>query len=229
MLLSELTQHVYEETGRPDLVDETRNKIVSMTQTLHGREKYLKDITLVDYTFPTVLFEQIIDISDTVNFPLFRQMAFLRKYPIPNSTLAFDPSYPENMPPLFGWYPGCYLDHDFIQAIDPTDLFDSFDWRRNDVYWQAGKQLNIRSLSGLSRVHVGYYAWPSVDPTSDTTFSSWIADEYPWAIIYGATYNLYRTIGQLDQATGYLNQQGNGLYQQQVALIDGNQIELEGR
>lgn len=228
MLLSELTQHVYEETGRPDLVDETRNKIVSTTQTLHGREKYFKDILLADVTFANVLFEQTIDLSDEISFPQFRQMAFMRKYPIPGS-VSQDPSYPLNMPGLYGWYPGCYLNHDFLKAIDPTDLFDNFDWRKEDVYWQAGTTLNCRSLSGLARVKIGYYSWPVVDPTSDITFKSWIADEYPWAIIYGATYNMFRTIGQLDQATGYINQQGNGLAQQQIQLIDSNQIEVEGR
>lgn len=166
MNLSELIDEVYIKTGRPDLVDRTLSAVKASTLKLHQVDFFSKDIYESGIQFSTADYLQQLEIRTL--FPRYRKLKYLRKYDEVSQA------------------PG-----DFISIILPDSVLDGWGVTRDDVAYEAGTVFNIRSSTLTQFYLVGFYQHPDV--TTDN-YSSWIADNYPFAIIYDAAATLLRLI-----------------------------------
>lgn len=168
-------------TNRPDLADETRLAIQKTTAKLHQLDFWYKDLDEVvignlpqDYKFS-------LDIPS--NFARFRAFNYLRMLDANNNP------------------------QEELELISPKQVFDSFQQERTNVFYVGGMSLNCRLANTRPAMIVGYYQYPDVGVATGgvgtTTFSSWIANEYPYAIIEEAAAQVFRTIGYADAANSY--------------------------
>jgi hypothetical protein len=175
MNFSDILTEVYDKTKRPDLVDRTKSAIKSSTIALHSSDFYAKDLIESGIQFPTSDYLQQFDCN--VVFPRWRKAKYLRTFDISSNT------------------PGV-----FLTRIEPDQLFDSYGRNKTDCYYQAGANLNIKTSSSIQYCLVGYYTHPDI---SELGYDSWIAQEYPWAIIYSAAAEICRHIGKKEAAQGF--------------------------
>lgn len=200
MKYSELVNAVYVETARSDLVDETSNAVLSSTLKMHGLDFFYKDITSFKVVFDSAAYIQQLDIASC---PRYRSLKYARKW---------DPTFnayqltPTALPPLQNNSLGVPINPNlalkFFEIIEPDDILDDFNTEKTDVAYQIGNSLNFKSSTSFSQMMFGYYQWPNV-VADDNLFSSWIANEYPWAIIFDAASACLQKIGMQDAARKY--------------------------
>jgi hypothetical protein len=168
MTLAELLIELYNVTSRPDLTAASTSAIKAATLKLHSTDYYYKDLVETTISFPTAETIQSFDYKTT--FPRWRNIKYLRK--IDPVTLAGA-----------GFF-----------TIVPVDMVvDGVSINREDVCYMAGSTLNIRSSSEEQNFIIGYYQHPSI---LDPGYSSWIAEELPFAIVYEAARTIFKTIGK---------------------------------
>ena len=159
-----LLEGVYELTNHRELVAQSTSAVKSATLQMHRKDFFSKDLLEVALQFPTADYLQSIDYRTL--FPRYRSLKAIRK---------FDPTgaaYPE-----YGMGP-------FLTLITPEQVLDSYMQTRNDVCYVAGSQINLRSSTAIQYCNIAIYQHPEVG--TPETYSSWIADEFPFAIIYAA-------------------------------------------
>lgn len=193
--LAQLTADVYSLTNRPDLVAETNLAIRSATLTVHQREFYFRDLfeTGIQFSLPNF----IQSFEPKVLFPLFRSIKYLRKYDSVGNT-------PSN----------------FLNLITPDQVFDDYGIDYVNVYYGAGAEIQIKMDTQEQFMLFGCYLNPNV--TLDH-YNSWIADDYPFAIVYAATAQVYKTLGADVQSNNYA-----ALASNQLTLLDTNNIVANG-
>jgi hypothetical protein len=222
MNLSQLTTAVYTETARPDLVSETLQAILESTLSVHTCEDFYKDITeaVVVFDQPT----QYLQTLDTGDLPYYRNMAYIRK----TNPIATQVEQTNGLLPNQYIYPPNQFN--FLTRIDIGDALDMYGYEKQDVWYQAGNQVNIKSSTALQYTTVGYYKYPNLDATG-VEYNSWIATEMPYAIIYRASGIIFAKIGEDKSWAMYMKQpipgQGDetgGMYYQQLAQLKKNNI-----
>lgn len=227
MTLQELIAAVYTETNRPDLVSQTQQSILSATFNLHTNEGeyFFRDISSALLTFPIASYLQVLD-TDAI--PYYRAMAYMRKY---DPSLAQYELNPSLLPPLWlgtipiGIDPRCLYGE--LELITPDDILDEFGYEKTNCYYQAGSTLAIKSNTSLKYVLAGWYQFPDITPAG---YSSWIADKFPYAIIYEAAYAVLCQTDDSEQAVKYKSQDGQkGLaIEHRRSLVNSN-ITPRGR
>lgn len=155
-------------TNRPDLVAETILAVKSATLQLHRRDFFAKDLVEVALIYPTSDYLQSIDYRNI--FPKYRALKYLRKFDPTNATF-----------PDYGMGP-------FFKLITPEQVLDSYFQTQTDVCYLAGGNINLRSSTAIQYSAIGIYVNPTVE--TPETYSSWVADEAPYAVVYTATANL---------------------------------------
>lgn len=169
--LASLTQDIYAVTKRPDLASATQLHLKNALIKAHSADFFERDVFETNFQFATAA--SIYQLDYKALIPRFRSMKYLT---------VVDP-----------------VNLLFVREIDgiPVKKFrDGYGYIRTDVYYLAGSQIQIR-LSDTAQVFgLGCYLYP------DTTLASpsWIADEFPFAIIYEAARTLFRTIGYDEQS-----------------------------
>ena len=173
MTLEELKAEVVTKTGRADLAD-TRilSAIQAATLRAHQSDFYSKDL------YETVIVAEAaayIHQFDYIQiFSNFRAFSYLRKISTSGEAGGF------------------------IEVITPREVLNEWGEDRLDVAYVAGRNLNVRSSTLLTKVIAGVYVNPIVSAAS---YSSWIADLYPWAIIFDAARMVFKGIGKDQEAT----------------------------
>lgn len=217
---ADLVNGVYALTNRPDLVNETAQAISAATLFAHHSDFYYKDLVEVPAQFNNLAYIQQIPLSFFTNF---RALKYIRKYypgTGPNNPPSQDQS-PNNLPPLYGSYydPGANLpDGRFFTIVTPEAVLDPYFINKVDVAYIAGQTVQIRSADYFQYALCGYYAHPNV-----VAYSSWIANEYPYAIIFKAASIVFKTIGFDEQ-----NAQYQQLVAEQIAQVQASNIQVEG-
>lgn len=196
MNFTELYDEIVGWTARPDLDFETRSAIRSTTLALHRREKFARDLQTVALSGLPEAYSQQLEIA--TNFPNYRQAS--RVY-APEDSNGYEKRY---------------------DPVTATDLYDEDGYKRVDIYFLAGTQLNVKSCTPITAVTVQYYRNPIVTP--EGSFSSWIADEYPDAIITQAV----ATILSLDNESE-IRQRAERMAAIHWMEILANELEVEGR
>lgn len=79
-----------------------------------------------------------------------------------------------------------------FEIIEPEQVFNGFGNERTDVVYMAGNILQMKSAEPFTYFLLGYYAHPDVTTEG---WNSWIADEFPYAIIYEAATTIAVSIG----------------------------------
>ena len=213
MNLAQLIAAVYIETNRPDLVNETMQAVLEATQSVHMVDYWYKDVIEAAVTFTNPLY--YIQTLDTSTLPLYRDFSYIRKAD-PSLTPLLAPS----LAPSVSFNSQCLL-----TRIDIGDAIDSYGYEKQDVWYQAGTTINIKSSTPLAFATAAWYQYPTLDPTG-VNYKSWIANELPWVIIYKAAGAVFAKIGEDKSWSIYMKmpipgqgEDSGGLYYQQLALL----------
>lgn len=200
MNFSELQSEVVALTKRSDLLSTTiAAGIKAATLKLHQADFYSRDLVEAVITFPSAEYLQSFDTTST--FPRYRALKYLRK---------IDPTsgqYVANAPPL--------------DILVPEQLMNGqYLIERTDCAYQAGSAINIKCSAEIQSFGIGYYQHPDV---ATATYSSWIADQYPYAIIFEAAANVFKSIGYTQEESSM-----RLLAAEQLAILKINNIQTVG-
>ena len=176
MTFDELLTEVYNLTSRPDLVAQTKAAVKAATLKAHMSDFYSKDIheTYVDLGNTDSYVHSFDYISLISNF---RSIKYIRKY---------DTSSGEG--------------GTFIQVVEPEEVLDSYGTAKTDICYVAGRVIEIKSSTEISKLILGCYVLPI---TVEATYSSWIAELYPWVIVFEAARVVFKTIGFDEESAAY--------------------------
>ena len=186
MTFDELVAEVHNITNRPDLSAESEAAVRAATLKAHQTDFYSKDIYETGIEFDTAEYRQQFDmISLTSNF---RALKYLRRVEDENDDMGT-----------------------FFEIITPEELLDSYGITRSDIAYVAGRSLEIRSSVEFSKALMGAYVLPIVRSGS---YTSWIAEQHPYFIIYEACRVIFKAIGYDEQSAQF-----NSLVAEELTLL----------
>lgn len=188
-----LLNDVYTITNRPDLVAETSYAVRAATLKLHQSEFYPRDLKESAVRFSVAGYFQTI--SYATLFPRFRALSYARKFE------AGEPT-------------------GFLKVISPSNVLDSYNVDKENVCYLAGDVIQIRSLTELTDLLLGFYENPI---TLEDTYDSWIADLYPFAITTEAASTVFKMIGKDEENSMYRQLAG-----EHALIIRNSNILAEG-
>lgn len=186
-----LVSDVMSLTNRPDLVAETNLAVKAATIKAHQSDDYIKDFQEFSIQFSSAEYYQTLDYKNVI--PLWRKPRYIRKY---DNVLAS----PDKL----------------LEYIEPEKALDGYGIDRQDIFYIAGANIQIRSSTKLQYILVGAYLNPVV---TSVGYSSWIADDHPFAIIYDAVSTIFKTVGYDEQVAAY-----RLLIQEQLQLLKQHAI-----
>lgn len=195
MTLAELITEVYSLTGRPDRSADTLSAIKSATLKAHQSDYYYKDIFESGIVFDSSSFVQSLDYRTLL--PRWRALKYLRKYDIASNT------------------PGKELD-----IILPDNVLDSYKTTKTDICYVAGAFVQLNSSSREDTYLLGCYLNPDI---TETSYTSWVALDHPYAIIFDAAATVFKAIGKDEEAAAY-----RILVVEQIAMLKMSNIEGVG-
>ena len=166
MTFIEILQEVYNLTARPDLVDLTKSAVKAATLKAHQTDFYSKDLWEQEYTFPTSEYLQSLDY--TLIIPNYRALKYMRHWDTSDSTAG-----------------------DFFTVLTPDEILDEWGRERTNVCYVAGRLLEIKSAIEFDTVIIAAYVNPIV---IEASYSSWVANLYPYAIVHEAARVVFATI-----------------------------------
>jgi len=172
MTFDELKEEVFLITNRRDLVSETESAIKSATLKAHKSDFYSKDIFETGIEFPTSDFRQSLDYVTLLSN--FRAFKYFRRVEDELDDVG-----------------------KFIDIISVDEILDSYDINRVDIAYVAGRVLEIRASVEFSKALLGAYVLPIVRTGA---YNSWVAEQFPFAIIHEAARRIFRSIGQMEEA-----------------------------
>jgi hypothetical protein len=167
---AELVSDTYILTNRPDLVSETKLAVKAATLKAHQSDFFPKDLYEIGIQWPTPDYFQSLEYRALI--ARWRAFKFLRKYS--DST------------------PG-----DFFKLLTPEQTLDRYSYNKEDICYLAGEMLEIRSSTQDTYMLLGCYINPIIDENS---YSSWIALDHPYAIVYEAARSIFKQTGWDEQA-----------------------------
>lgn len=169
MLLSELITETYVQTLRPDLVAETTAAVKSATLLAHNSDFYARDLYENGVVFDESLFIQSLSVGV---IPNYRKINYIRLYD------------------AVGQSPGPML-----EILTPDQIFDAYGVDKVNIAYEAGTQIEIRGGVPFQHILVGAYVTPDI---TNLGYNSWVADSYPYAIIYSAARIVLYASGNLE-------------------------------
>lgn len=175
MTFDELVAEVYILTTRPDLTAMTKSAIKAATLKAHKTDFYSKDIFESGVEFSTSEFRQSLDYIGL--FSNFRALKYLKRVESQTDEVGA-----------------------FIDIITPEEVLDSYGCNRSDIAYVAGRVLEIRSAVSFSKCLLGCYVLPIV---REDSYTSWVAEQSPFLIIYEAVRVVLATIGQTEESNSY--------------------------
>ena len=197
MNLAELVTEVYAYTSRPDLVAKTLSAVKAATLKMHHSDYYGRDLIEQEINFASALNYHTYDY--TVGFPQFRALKYLR---------YLDKTVTPN------------VKGDFFQIIEPEQIVDGYNVTRENIVYLSGAALIIKALTEFRYGWISYYKHPVI---TDGGYTSWIAVEHPYAIVYEAARTICKFVGKLDSAAS-LEKSLN----EELALLKITAVQLRG-
>lgn len=196
MNLTELQTEVYAITNRPDLADRTLSAIRAATLKIHQADYFYKDLRETGISFLTSDFLQQFDYRTV--FPLWRSLSYLRRTDIN------------------------YFDNGQIyEVVTPGHVVDDYALNRTNVCYVAGAVLQVRSSEAFQYALLGYYANPDITLAG---YSSWVALDHPFAIIYQAAANIFKSIGKDQEWQAWTMQAQEQLQEVRISNIEARGI-----
>ena len=195
MNFAELVTEVKLITNRPDLDLEIKSAVKAATLKAHHSDYFPKDLFETGISWATPNYLQYFEYRNVI--PRYRAFKFLRKYEAVSSS------------------PG-----KFFKLLTPEQILDSYGIQKDDVCYLAGNMLEIRSSTQDQYMLIGCYLHPAI---SEVGYTSWIAEEYPYAIVYEAARTLFKQIGFNEQSS-----QMSQLVQEQFSELRNSNISAYG-
>lgn len=84
-----------------------------------------------------------------------------------------------------------------LKPIETEQFLDGYGYKEDYCFYLAGDMLQIRVSDSAQYFGLGVYLYPD---TTLLSASSWIADQFPFAIVYEAARTLYKSIGYDEQS-----------------------------
>ncbi len=193
-ILQTIINDVYTVTSREDLAVDTLMAVRAATLKAHQIDFYPKDIKESGIQFDTAEYFQSFVYGDL--FPRWRTIKYLRKYDSVGQTAG-----------------------DFLDIVTPEETLDkSYNKNKTDLAYLAGSLYNIRSSTQEQYYLVGFYEHPDV---TEAGYSSWIAREHPFAIVYEAARSIFKATGDDAKASSMdkAAMEQYMLLRQQIALV----------
>lgn len=191
---AELLTEVYTLTNRPDLVNESKSAVKVATLKAHQLDFFYKDLYETGVQFSTADYVQALEYRTIT--PRYRALKYIRKTDASG-------------------VPG-----DFLSVITPALSLDRYGYQREDICYGAGEVIQIKSSTELQYVLFGCYRNPDI---TEDTYSSWIALDHPYAIIFEAASTVFKTIGQDEKSAMFKK-----LTDEQFMMVRSSNIEIEG-
>lgn len=198
--LASVLAEVYNLTKRPDLASVSTTAVKAATLKAHQKDFFVRDLKEDAVQFLIADFYQQLDYKTL--FPYWRAISYARLYdptaiPQPDET-----------------------SQDF-KLITPSDSFDSYNVMKDRVMYLAGSNFNFKNINAqFQYILVGHYDNPNV---TDAGYTSWIADDYPYAIIFEAARYVFKTIAFDEQAAVY-----EKLCAEQMQIVMQNNVTAQG-
>ena len=222
---------IQDDVKRPDLQDVIGRRIQRALLKYHRKDNWKKDLIECRYIFPTpnsaIVVQEItggnslfmnsmqqvgqlyVQQIDKEQLTRVRQFMYIRKW------ITVDQNGLAVQDPVSGVI-GTSAGGDLTER-SPDRMFDGYGGDLNDVFYESGQHVNIRSSTPLSQVFIGYFSDPVVEPV--TSIASWIATMYPQLIAAEVAYRVFLSIGKNEEAGGakaevadeLLNLQGNNI------------------
>lgn len=173
MTRAELLTEITTLTDRPDLATEIASMLVAATLRMHHSDFYARDLseTQIDLGSSGYTFS-----FANTTFVRYRALHYLRYTDGTTAGKVYSP-----------------LDI----GRDGKNVIDIYGRDKNDVWYAAGSNIVLRSSTTVRYLLAGWYQNPD---TSVATYSSWIADLVPHAIIFDACSLIFQMIGQQEQS-----------------------------
>jgi hypothetical protein len=171
MTLTELQNEVYLITNRPDMAGRTLSAIRAATLRLHQMDFFAKDLFETGVVFSTPAYLQQLEYRPIV--PRWRALKYIRKT---------DSNQADNLP--------------FLTVVTPELIVDAYGSNRSDICYMGSEVINIRSSTELQYILLGCYVNPAI---TETGYSSWIATEFPFAIVYEAAAEVFKSVGKTEE------------------------------
>lgn len=172
MTFDELIEEVYLITNRRDLVAETESAIKAATLKAHKLDFFSKDIFETGVEFTSADFRQSLDYISLLSN--WRAIKYFKRVEDESDDVG-----------------------KFFDIITPDEVLDSYGTNRADIAYVAGRVLEIRSSVEFSKALLGAYVLPIV---REGAYLSWVAEQFPFAIIHEAARRVFRSIGKLDES-----------------------------
>lgn len=171
MNFTELCAEVYLLTNRSDLVSETKAAVRSATLKSHQADYFYRDLYETGVTFTTAAYTQQLEYKTLV--PRWRALKYIRKTDVDGTdTLGF------------------------FEILVPENVLDNYGLNKTDVAYVAGSVVQIRSSTEFQYAIMGCYLQPDI---TELNFTSWIADDYPYAIVFEAAAMVFKMTGDTDK------------------------------
>lgn len=211
MNFTELVNAVITETNRPDmgLLSEGGDgripqQVAASTHTIHtiDGDYFFRDLQESQIVFDHSAYIQALDVSA---FPRYRSFGYFRKN---DPSAAAYQQNPTILPPMFsnnGYFVTTDTKLGFLTPLTPgQSILDSYGVEKTDVIYQAGSNLRIKSSTSLLYGLVGWWQFPNIDPSNEyANYSSWIAQDWPFSIVFHAASAILQKIGMTDAARKY--------------------------
>ena len=222
MTLTDLQNEVYIITGRPDLVNETLSGIRSATLKAHQSDYYWKDLYEVGVQFDTAAFQQQLDYRSII--PNWRSLKYMRKWTNPaNVTVGPGGDYltTGTTSDPNSWFDGNNLNmRRELEIVLPENVFDDYNLIKKNICYVAGAYININSATSEQYYLLGCYVNPNITVSG---YSSWVALDHPYYIIFDAAGAVFKAIGKDDEAAMYRK-----IGEEQLAMLKTSNILAEG-
>lgn len=208
--LQEIAADVYVYTNRPDLVTETEVAIRKAIKKFHGADTFKRDLVVqrMDMTALTPTdpgqYRWSIPLAD---FPRYRRFDCVRypagQYPQHNQAFA----------PLIDSAAGFTNNREFTE-VNANNIYDGYGYERPSYFMVTGNSVTVKSSWYVDKLDFLYYNWPEIPLAPTDLLTSWIASEYPEAIVEEASASVFKMIGKDDE-----HQRFQALFAENLAIL----------
>lgn len=194
MTFAEMVAEVIAITKRPDMQLRIESAVRAATLKAHHSDFYYKDMyeVAVQFNEPFILQSFI----PTEIAPNFRKAKYIRAWV---GDISGDAGI-------------------FYTPIQIENSADLYGHTKTEVFYMAGQNLQMRSSSAIDKVLFGCYLHPTITP--EASYSSWIAVEMPYAIIYEAARSIFKSIAFTEQANEYAQLVAEQFQELRMSYVD---------
>ncbi|MAP95963.1 MAG: hypothetical protein CMK07_13530 [Ponticaulis sp.] len=172
MTFAEILEEVYLITNRRDLEAQTKSAIKKATLKAHQSDFYYRDLYETGMEFDEPNHKQYIDLNST--FANFNAINYIKRVENENDEQGV-----------------------VFTEVTPDNVVDDYGYLKRDVYYVAGRNIELRASCAFDKVLVGLYVLPVL---TEEDYSSWVADLVPYFIVHEAARTVLRVIGYLEES-----------------------------